>query len=375
MFLGLRGIGGVQGGVETHVTELVRHLPYAPAEMEVIGRSPYRRDDLPVDAGLPPVRWLPALRHSGLEAALHSLLGVLYAAVRRPRLLHIHGIGPNLVTPLARLCGLRVVATHHGEDYQREKWGSFARRILRFGERQAVCRAHACISVSPVVADTLRQRFDRPVRYIPNGVGAMPHVSAGQTLASHGLEPGRYIVNVARLVPEKRQFTLVEAFLAARVPGVKLVLIGGADHESDYVRSLRARVAAEPSIVMTGHVSGAPLHELIGNAGLFVLPSSHEGLPIVLLEAMSCGLRVVVSDLPVHVAMGLPADCIFPLGDIAALAEKLGAWFAAPGAAPDWTVMLRHYEWAHIAEQTAQVYRDVLGWNTACGNDLKIECR
>jgi hypothetical protein len=53
MFLGLRGVGGIQGGVETHVAELARHLPFPLERMEVLGRSPYRRADTPADPSLP----------------------------------------------------------------------------------------------------------------------------------------------------------------------------------------------------------------------------------------------------------------------------------------------------------------------------------
>jgi glycosyltransferase involved in cell wall biosynthesis len=361
MFLGLRGIGGIQGGVETHVTELVRNLPYAKEEMEVIGRTPYRRSDLPTDPALPPVHWLPTLRHQSLEAVIHSLIGVFYAAIRRPRLLHIHGIGPNIVTPLARLFGLRVVSTHHGDDYEREKWGPLARMILRQGERHTVLSAHACISISPVGAKTLRERYQRDVSFIPNGVAALSPVRPGTMMAEHGLEAGRYIVNVARLVPEKRQVDLIDAFEKAALPGVKLVLIGGADHETPYARTLRERTAANPMIDMTGHVSGAPLAELFSNAGLFVLPSTHEGLPIVLLEAMHYGRQVLVSDLPVYRAMGLPEDCIFPVGNVDALAERLRAAFVSPPEPIDWSHMLDRYRWRGVAEETAAIYDRLIG--------------
>lgn len=123
MIIGLRGMEGVQGGVETHVTQLVQHLPIPTDRIEVLGRAPYRPHEHAPDPALPSIRWLPTTRHPALEALIHSLIAVGYAAVRRPSIVHIHGIGPNLLTPLARLLGLRVVATHHGNDYDREKWG------------------------------------------------------------------------------------------------------------------------------------------------------------------------------------------------------------------------------------------------------------
>jgi len=356
MFLGLRGIGGIQGGVETHVAELVRHLPFDRSEIEVIGRTPYRRTDLAPDPTLPRVRWLPTLRNSFAEALVHSLLGTLYAAWHRPQLLHIHAIGPNIVTPLARLLGLKVVATHHGEDYRREKWGHLARWVLRFGERQSVLSSRACIAISPVVAESLREKYGRPVDFIPNGVTAMERVSPGETLAKLGLAPGRYVLNVARLVPEKRQLDLIEAFEAAGIEDTKLVLVGGADHKSEYAQRVRERAQAARNVILAGHVSGEPLAELFWNAGLFVLPSSHEGLPIVLLEAMSAQLPVLVSDLPVYRHMGIPDNCIVPVGDVAALGEHIRARLAGDRPVPDWSDILLQYQWPRIAAATAEVY-------------------
>lgn len=362
MFLGLRGIGGIQGGVETHVAELVRHLPYHRSEVEVVGRRTYRPEGLPVDPSLPVIRWIPTFRHPLAETIIHSIFGVVYAAWRRPELLHIHAIGPNIVTPLARLLGLRVIATHHGEDYRREKWGRLARTILRFGERQAVLSARACISISPVVADSLRERYGRPIDFIPNGVTPMTRIAPGETLAKYELSASRYILNVARFVPEKRQIDLIEAFEAAELPrDVKLVLVGEADHKSQYAHSLVEKARRVPGVVIAGHVSGEPLAELFWNARLFALPSSHEGLPIVLLEAMGCHLPVLVSNLPVYRAMGLPDANIFEVADVGAIAQRFRDCFAGIVSPVDWSEVLTSYQWPNIAVQTAALYQRVWG--------------
>ncbi|MES3085068.1 glycosyltransferase family 4 protein [Sphingomonas faeni] len=356
MFLGLRGIGGVQGGVETHVQELVRNLPYPLERLEVIGRRPYRAM-ADADSSLPIVRWLPAWRHSLLETLPHTLLGICYAAFRRPALLHIHGIGPSIAARLARLAGLRVVSTHHGEDYNREKWGKFAQRILRFGEMEAVLQTDACISVSPTVAQALQDRYNRPVDFIPNGVNPLPYTSTAMTLEQWDLKPNRYILNVARMVPEKRQLDLISAFVQADLRGIKLVLCGGADHDSSYAQSVVEKASQHENIILTSHQTGNTLHELFWNAGLFVLPSTHEGLPIVLLEAMSCNLRIVVSDLPVYTAMNIPVDCMFPRGDVPALADHLRKAFASNfSLGHNWNVFLDDYKWTNIARRTASIY-------------------
>ena len=133
--LGLRGIPHIQGGVEMHAAELYPRLVELGTDVTVIGRSSYRPHGIGSSWRGVRLCWLWSPRHGWLEAAIHTFLGVLYAAIRRPDVLHIHAIGPSLAVPLAKLVGLRVVITHHGEDYRREKWSALPRGMLRLGER------------------------------------------------------------------------------------------------------------------------------------------------------------------------------------------------------------------------------------------------
>src|ERR1700761_2105786 len=134
MVLGIRGIPSIQGGVETHAEQLYERLSHMDCDVEVLVRTPF----VPATRtsfGSIRLRRIWSPKSTGFEALVHSFLGVMYAAVVRPDVLHIHAIGPAIVTPIARLLGLRVVVTNHGPDYDRDKWGSFARLVLRTGER------------------------------------------------------------------------------------------------------------------------------------------------------------------------------------------------------------------------------------------------
>ncbi|MGA1288768.1 MAG: glycosyltransferase family 4 protein [Rubrivivax sp.] len=119
---GLRGLPGVQGGVETHAEQLCPRLAALGCRVTVLTRAPYQPADVGASWRGVALRRLWAPRHKHLEAVLHTLAAVLHAGlVLRPDVLHIQAIGPALWTPLARLLGLRVVVTHHGPDYQRQK--------------------------------------------------------------------------------------------------------------------------------------------------------------------------------------------------------------------------------------------------------------
>ena len=133
------------------------------------------------------------------------------------------------------------------------------------------------------------------------------------------------------------------------------MIAGDADHESPYSKSLKAQ-AAKHGVILTGMIKGQPLQELYAHAGLFILPSSHEGLPITLLEAMSHQIPVLVSDIPANRAVGLPADCYFhydEAGCVAALTQALGE---KVNHGVVHTYDLTRYDWDHIAQQTYAVY-------------------
>jgi glycosyltransferase involved in cell wall biosynthesis len=362
MMLGLRGIPSVQGGVETHCENLSVLLAKRNCEVTIIARSPYQ----PVEVGSIwknvkiVTLWTPKL--IGLEAIVHTFLGVLYAAIKRPDILHIHAIGPAIMTPLARLLGLKVVVTHHGPDYDRQKWGGFGRFILKLGEHWGMRYSNKRIVISKVIDSLVKSKYNQESELIPNGVTLPVIPDSTDILDKFGLTRKRYVLLVSRLVPEKRHLDLIAAFKQAIIPDWKLVLVGNAEHPNDYQIDL-AEKAAEAGVVMTGFQRGLALQELFANAGLFVLPSSHEGLPIVLLEALSYGLPVLASDIPANLEVGLPAEHYFPLGDIKALAEGIRHWCLsglATNASEDiknWVT--EKYDWRMVTEKTLQLYNKI----------------
>jgi glycosyltransferase involved in cell wall biosynthesis len=364
--LGFRGMPGVAGGVETHAAELYPRLQALGARVTVLGRSPFRPADAPTSWKGVAVRWLWSPRTAGIEALVHSFLGILYAAVRRPDVVHIHAVGPWLLVPLAKLFGLRVVVTHHGQDYLREKWRGPARAILRLGERLGMAFADERIVISQGLLELARTKYGRDASLIPNGVGDItPQGSAG-LLARHGLTAHRYVIQVSRLVPEKRQLDLIAAFNSVSLPGWKLLLVGGAHGSQAYADEVRRQCAANPAIINTGFLPPPAVHELLSQAGIFVLPSSHEGLPISLLEAMKLGTPVLASDIPANLEMGLDESSYFPVGGVQLLAHRLGE---LAELTPEARAMIGRrlcnacdrYDWDLIAESTFRVLERAAG--------------
>jgi glycosyltransferase involved in cell wall biosynthesis len=363
--LGIRGFPNVQGGAEKHVEKLSCALAEAGCRVEAIVRSNCMANRAETWRGVRFMRlWAP--RVTGLEAFVHSFLGVLRAAASRPRpdILHIHAIGPACFTPLARVLGLRVVVTHHVLNYENEKWGSVARWILRFGEWAGMAFANGRIAVSDSLARQMDQTYRMPVRAIPNGVDPPQVVGSTETLRAFGLAPRRYALMVARIDRQKRPLDLIAAYARLREPRWKLALVGGADYSGSYAREVAAAASATPGVVLLGHQSGPALAELYCHAGIFVLASSHEGQPIAVLEAASYGLGFILSDIPAHREIALPGVRYVGVGDVAALAEQFETVFAAEAVETSDDVerdrLMAKHDWRAIAEHTLTVYFDAL---------------
>ena len=355
---GTRGIPGIMGGVETHCENLFPRIAAMGADVTLVRRTSYVQDSLARWQGVNLVD-VPAPRRKAFEAIVHTFRAVNLAARSKADIIHINAVGPALVVPYAKLRGLKVVFTHHGPDYDRDKWGRAAKAMLRLGERWGCKYADEVIVISEVIQTIVREKYGRTerVHLIPNGVPAPEICDFPEYFAELGIEKGRYVLGMSRFVPEKRLHELVEAFKKSGAKGFKLVLAGDADFEDEYSRRLKADAAAAGA-VLTGFVKGRKLHSLLSGAALYVLPSSHEGLPIALLEAMSYGLPAVVSDIPANLEVGLPEGNYFHLGDVEALARKIDGYALAGHTEYD----MARYDWGSIAARTFEIYRGLCGW-------------
>ncbi len=360
---GTRGIPDVMGGVETHCEELFPRIVRMGHEVTIIRRKSYVHDSLTEWNGVKLVD-VETPKKKSFEAIIHTFRAINRAKRLGADVLHIHAIGPALLTPYARLLGMKVVFTHHGPDYDRDKWGTMAKTILRLGERMGCKFANRIIVISEVINDLIVRKYGRcDAHLIYNGVPKPKLTDYPEYFKELGIEEEKYILGMCRFVPEKNLHHLVEAFEKMKseewreknsiASEIKLVLAGDTDFEDDYSRSLKER-ARRAGVVLTGFVKGRKLHSLLTHARCFVLPSSHEGLPIALLEAMSYGLPVIVSNIPANLEVGLDEKFYFETGNIEQLTEKLRQIVKEKSKLV--TYNMDEYNWNTIALKTMEVY-------------------
>ena len=353
---GTRGIPNILGGVETHCEELFPRITQKGIDITIIRRKSYVHDSFQEYQGVKLVD-IETPKKKSLEAVIHTFRAILRAKRLHADIVHIHAIGPALLTPFARLLGMKVVFTHHGPDYNRDKWGFAAKMMLRFGERIGCMFANEVIVISEVINDILVRKYGRKnCHLIHNGVPMPDKIDSIDYLSEIGVESCKYVFAMGRFVPEKNFHQLIRAFAALKQQNYKLVLAGDTDFEDDYSRKLKS-LAKENGVILTGFIKGKKLHELLTHAHCFVLPSSHEGLPIALLEAMSYDLPVIVSDIPANLEVGLAFDCYFQTGNEEQLQEKLQKSLAQDFCPVHYS--MDEYNWDRIAEQVVSVYENM----------------
>lgn len=420
---GTRGIPNVMGGVETHCEELFPRIAAMGEDVTVIRRKSYVSDGLKEWKGVKLVD-IETPKKKSFEAIIHTYRAINKAKKLGADILHIHAIGPALLVPYAKMLGMKVVFTHHGPDYDRDKWGKAAKMVLKMGERMGCMFADDVIVISDVIRNLIKEKYGRTknVHLIYNGVSKPEICDYPEYFEELGIKKGRYILGMCRFVPEKNLHHLVEAFniikdeeLRIKKEGsvqvneelkikkqdsaladeelkgksqtqesansetqfnanqsqngkrtnyelgirnyelndVKLVLAGDTDFEDDYSRGLK-EMARKNGVVLTGFVKGRKLHSLLTNCMCYCLPSSHEGLPIALLEAMSYGVKVIVSDIPANLEVGLDKDDYFPVGNVDELAKKLKEVISREPQHIDYD--MAKYDWDKIAKEVRGVY-------------------
>lgn len=291
--LGTRGVPASYSGFETCAEELGARLVERGHTVTVYCRVPHITYPAREYRGMRLVK-LPALRTKHLDTISHTFLSSLHVLLGRHDVALYFNVGNGGLTWIPRLAGQRVVLNVDGLDWKRRKWGRLARWFIRASERWATRCPHRVVTDSRQVWTYYRDRHGASTTYI--AYGAEPgRVAPGPHLARFGLEPGRYVLFVGRLVEENCPHHLVEAF-AGLDTDRKCVIVGDAPYAEHYIRSLRS--TSDPRVVFTGYLFGEGYRELLSNAYCFVETSEVGGTHPALLEAMAASTAVVVNDTP-----------------------------------------------------------------------------
>ena len=365
--IGAKGLPAKQGGIEHHCQELYSRIVKQGHSVDLFARSSYTASLHHYNVQGIRVLPLPSVKLKGVDALLCSAVAGVVSSRMNYDIVHFHALGPALFSSLPKFTSFaKVVVTCHGLDWRRSKWDKASSELLRMGEKTAVSCADRLIVVSEELRSYFMQTYGRETIYIPNAPANFaqsdPNFSYGTSL---GLEQKRYILFLGRLVPEKRPDLLIEAFQTLKPAGWKLVLAGGVSDTNQFVSELVDIAANSTDIVFAGELHGTRLAEIVRGAGLFVLPSELEGLPMAMLEAMQEGVPVIGSDIPPHQQLlaegrgmlfqnGNLDSCVHCLNWAIDNSQKLSAMVKDAQS-----YVQAKYNWNYVTSETLRLYANL----------------
>jgi glycosyltransferase involved in cell wall biosynthesis len=318
-FIGQKGMPTKNGGVDRHVENLAVFLAKKGNDITVYNRRGYLPEEIKEWQGVKLVH-LPFVNNKNLAAITHGFLATISAISKKVDVIHYHGIGPALLTWIPRLFApkIKIITTLHSFDYGNDKWGGFAKFMLKWGESNMCKYSHEVIVLTNLMHDYLLQRYGRESQVIPNGAYIQKNNNTNQLMA-FGLEPQKYIISVCRLIRLKGLQYAIEAFNKLNYPEIKLVIVG----DGEYRDELEKIAGDNPHIIFSGNQAGEALDELYSNALMFIQSSEMEGLSISFLEAMAHGLPCLASDILANKEASQETAVYFKSKDVGDLQDKL----------------------------------------------------
>ncbi len=364
--LGHKRIPSREGGVEIVVTNLATRMAAMGHDVTCFNRKGHHVSGAGFDeAELSEyegvrLKSVFTLDKKGLAAMTASFFAALRAAFGRYDVVHFHAEGPCAMLWLPKLFGKRCVATIHGLDHQRAKWGKFATAYILLGEKCAARFADEIIVLSENVQNYFREKYQRETVFIPNGVCKEELVPPREIAEKFGLNENGYVLYLGRLVPEKGIAYLIEAFKKINTEK-KLVIAGGASDSDDYAAELKSLAADDERVIFTDFVKGRLLAELYSNAYIYVLPSDLEGMPLSLLEAMSYNNCCLTSDIPENATVVGDYGVTFKKSDVEDLRLKLTLLIDNPREVRRYAetaceYVSYKYNWDDVTEKTLKLY-------------------
>lgn len=365
--LGHKRIPSREGGIEIVVEELSTRMVNLGYDVTCYNRSGHHISGKQFDTqslkeykGIK-LKNVLTINAKGLAAMTSSFFGAIAVAFSKCDVVHFHAEGPCAMLWIPKLFGKRCIATIHGLDHQRTKWGKFASSYIMLGEKCAVKYADEIIVLSNGVQQYFKDTYSRNTIFIPNGVNKPQIRQADLIQNKYGLKKDSYILYLGRIVPEKGLRYLIQAFKQVETDK-KLVIAGGSSDTDEFMLELKSMAQDDERIIFTGFVQGQTLEELYSNAYIYTLPSDLEGMPLSLLEAMSYGNCCVVSNISECTEVVQDKAVVFEKSSVLDLKDKLQNLCNDVGLTNTYKknaseYICNKYNWNDVVKRTLELYQ------------------
>ncbi len=315
IILGTRGIPAAHGGFETFAEHLALFLVargwhvvvYCQLNVASVGQR------MTVDMWRGVERRHIGVASTGPRATLEFDWHSIRDAATIPGVCLVLGYNSAVFLTYLRFLGRRILTNMDGIEWRRRKWGMGARAWLWANEWIAAWVSHRLVADHPVIADHLATRRPRgAIATIP--YGGNPVQNETETpLRALGLDPGAYLVCIARIEPDNNILTIVEAF-SRRARGTKLVVIGNFCDDNPYHDRIREAASAE--VLFPGAIyDKSLLATLRHHARAYLHGHTVGGTNPSLVEALWAGNAVIAHDNPYNRWTAGEAGCFFADAD------------------------------------------------------------
>ena len=368
--IGHKVVPSRRGGIELVLTSLCPLLAESGADVTCYNRSSDKVENEYVGTvkdnkylGVT-LKKAPTINARGASAMIASFTAAICASFRRFDVVHFHAEGPCAAMWIPKMFGKKCVATVHGLDWQREKWGKgFASKYIKFGEKVMVKYADEIIVLSESAKQYFKDTYGRETVLIHNGIERPEKKDADKITSLYGIEKDGYICVVSRLTAEKGIHYLIDAYNSIQT-NKKLVIAGDTSDTDEYVALLKEKAKDNPNIIFTGFISGDVLKEIYSNAYMVAVASDIEGMSLSLLEALAYGNAVLCSDIPENTLVTEDKAVHFKKSDVGDLAEKLSRMCNDEEFVHEFKkgideFILGKYNWNDVAAETLNLYKKV----------------
>ncbi|WP_422844103.1 DUF1972 domain-containing protein [Acidovorax sp. M2(2025)] len=323
--LGTKGIPASYGGFETFAEQLSTRLVARGHQVTVYAEAD---GPPPADQFHEGVRVRYRRRpHWGPASVLAYDCASLWDARRGYDLVYMLGYGAAWACWWPRLFGTPVWINVDGLEWARSKWGRGARAYLRCMEWLSTKTATRLIADAEAIAQRVRSVYPRsaPTSFIAYGAQEVRAQDVDpRALSAWGLEPGGYLLVVARPEPENHVLEIIQGYLL-HAGALPLVIVGSVTDATPYQRQLKS-LASERVRFVGGVYDAQRLQSLRVHAAAYLHGHSVGGTNPSLLEALACGSLVIAHDNPFNreVAQGV-ADYFGTPAELAVCLQRLQA--------------------------------------------------
>ncbi|MDE6696275.1 MAG: DUF1972 domain-containing protein [Muribaculaceae bacterium] len=293
--IGTQGVPAKYGGFESLVENLLGDNCPDDIEYTVFCSGKDMHERLPEYKGAK-LRYIP-LKANGMQSVPYDILS-LCKALNGYNVVLVLGVSGCLFLPIFHLLNSKkLIINIDGMEYKRDKWGFFAKKILKMSESMAVKYADEIITDNKAIHDYVAMEYGKESRLIAYGgdhvLRKVSEEFVEDTLKSYGLKKGEYAIAVCRIEPENNCDMVLKAFSQT---DKTLVYIGNWGH-NPYSQELREKYSAYPNIKMIDAIYDLDvLFALRKNAGIYVHGHSAGGTNPSLVEAMFFGIPIISYD-------------------------------------------------------------------------------